>query len=556
MLNSLSVKNFALIDELEIDFKPGLSIITGETGAGKSILLGALALLLGQRADTSVIKNENLKCIVEANFNIKNYNLLQTFSELEIDYFEETIIRREINRAGKSRAFINDTPVNLNQLKEITSKLIDIHSQHETLKLNETKFQLEIIDIYANNKALNDEYLNTFVNYKNLLKQLEQLKNEAEKSKLQQELVQTKYQELEDAKLKEDEQEDLEKEQDTLTHVEEIKLNLAKIYNAMSGEENPIILQLKTCVEAARNINKYLHKAEEFFNRLQTAYIDLEDLSTEVEIQNNNIEFNPLRLEFINQRIDIIYALQKKHKVNSCAELLEIKNQLNDKLKAISSFDENIEILEKKITAELITLKELANKLHEQRKKFAPKFEKEILEILKQLGMINATFNVKITKNQDFSETGTDEINFLFSANKNVDLQKIEKVASGGELSRLMLAIKAIISNSKALPTIIFDEIDTGVSGEIADKMGNILKKMSRKLQVLNITHLPQVAAKGDAHYKVYKIEQQNTTSSKIKLLSDQERLQEVAKMLSGENITQAAIENAKVLFNNNFINN
>jgi len=551
MLNSLSVKNFALIDELEINFNSGFSIITGETGAGKSILLGALSLLLGQRADTSVIKDQNQKCVVEGTFDIKNYNLKNLFDEIEVDYFEETIIRREIGQNGKSRAFINDSPVNLNQLKEIASNLIDIHSQHETLKLNDANFQLDIVDVFCKNNSLLEEYNNIFQKYKNLQKELISAKNEAEKSKHEQEFLQSKFDELEQAKLQEDEQEELEKEQDKLTHTEEIKQNLSKIFSALSGEEFPVILQLKSSVEAARNISKYLQKADEFYKRLESCYIELEDISSEVEIQNNDIEFNPERLQFINDRLDLIYGLQKKHKLQTVKDLIELKKQLNHKLITINSFDENIEKLEKELDLCLKELQNAANQLSEKRKKAAPKIEKEILEILKQVGMLNSTFEVRQTKLKEFSETGKDEINFMFSANKNVDLQHISKVASGGELSRLMLSIKSIISKSKALPTIIFDEIDTGVSGEIADKMGNILKLMSEKLQVLNITHLPQVAAKGDYHYKVYKSEEKNTTSSKIKLLTNDERLNEIAKMLSGENITQAAIENAKVLLSN-----
>jgi len=551
MLKSLIVKNFALIEELEISFNSGFSIITGETGAGKSIILGALSLLLGQRADTSVIKDIEQKCVIEGNFDIRNYNLKPFFDANEVEYSDETIIRREMNQTGKSRAFINDTPVNLNLVKELGEFLIDIHSQHETLRLNTADFQLDIIDSYAKNAQLLEQYRNDFRELKKLEKKLSELKELAEKNKKEQEYFQFIYDELENAKLEQDELEELEKERETLSNTEIIKLNLAKIYYSINGEELPAILQIKDALDASKNISNFLEKADELNKRLQSVYIEVEDIGAEAEILNNSIEHNPERLQIVNDRLDLIYNLFKKHKVEKISELIEIRKNLQLKVDEINSYEENIAKLEKQIKTSTTDLMKLAKQLSENRKKAIPKVENEILALVIQLGMPNASFIAEIKTYEQFTNSGIDEVNFLFSANKNVEPQFISKVASGGELSRLMLSIKFVVSKTKSLPTIIFDEIDTGVSGEIAHKMANILKLMSKNLQVINITHLPQIAAKGDYHFKVYKVEKQHTTSSEIKQLTSDERLEEIAKMLSGENLSEAALANARELMGN-----
>jgi DNA repair protein RecN (Recombination protein N) len=551
MLKSLIVKNYALIDELEINLNSGFSIITGETGAGKSIILGALSLLMGQRAEISVIKDNEQKCVIEGLFEIENYKLHDFFSQNEIDYSSQTIIRREIAQNGKSRAFVNDTPVNLNVLKDLCESLIDIHSQHETLKLNRSDFQLEMIDAYAKNQLTLDKYKADFKELKKLEKNLTELKQIAEKTKTEQDYFQHQFDELFNAKLDDINLQELEKEQEALNNVEIIKQNLAKIYNSINGEEFPAIMQIKCALDASKIIANYLEKTNELSQRLQSVYIEIEDIGSEAEILNNTIEHNQERLQIVNENLDKIYGLLKKHKVQNINELIEIRNNLNAKLNEINSYDENIEKLQKELNIAIQNLKNLAKELSDRRKKIIPNVENEIISLVNQLGMLNATFKIETVHLQDFSATGTDEILFLFSANKNVEPQQIAKVASGGELSRLMLSIKYVVSKVKALPTIIFDEIDTGVSGEIAFKMGNILKQMSKNLQVINITHLPQIAAKGDYHFKVYKVENETRTASEIKQLTDSERLEEIAKMLSGENLSEAAIANAKVLLAN-----
>jgi len=551
MLKSLTVKNFALIEKLEIDLNSGFSIITGETGAGKSILLGALSLLMGQRADTSVIKDIEQKCVIEGTFDIKNYNIQNFYIQNEIDYSDETIIRREINQTGKSRAFVNDIPVNLNILKDLGDFLIDIHSQHETLKLNNLDFQLEVIDSYAKNSTLLEKYKADFKELKKIEKQLNELIQLAEKNKNEKEYLQHIYNELDNAKLENTQLENLEKEQETLSHTELIKLNLTKIYYSINSEELPAILQIKDALDASKNIAHFTEKTLDLNNRLQSIYIELEDIGSETEILNNSIEHNPEKLQIVNDRLDIIYSLLKKHKVQTITELIQIKNDLQIKVDEINSYDEKIKNLENQKNKAVINLNKVAKELSDNRKKIIPMVESEIISLVNQLGMLNATFVIKINNLEMFSSNGTDEVSFLFSANKNIEAQLISKVASGGELSRLMLSIKYVISQTKSLPTIIFDEIDTGVSGEIAHKMANILKQMSKNLQVINITHLPQIAAKGDYHFKVYKVENELTTSSEIKKLTSDERLEEIAKMLSGENLSEAAIANAKVLLSN-----
>ena len=550
VIKSLSIKNYVLIDSIEIDFFSGFSIITGETGAGKSILMGALALITGQRADTSVLKDDGKKCVVEGNFILTNYGLKEFFTDNELDYANETILRREISPAGKSRAFINDTPVNLNILKDLSLKLIDIHSQHQNLNLNQSEFQLKVVDSYAENTELLSKYHLKFSDYKKTKKQLENLTTEATQSKGDFDFLNFQFAELENTKLLDGEQQELEEELKTLNHAEEIQRNLAIIDRSLSEESASILISLKEAHQAAERIIPYFGKINPIEKRIDSTYIELKDIAEEIELMLGDIEFDPDRIEYVNSRLDLIYALQQKHRVSSIAGLIEIKEGLDKKLQNIVSFDDQIAQLSKKLERNTEELKNFAASLNARRLKVFPKIEKYVSGQLEQLGMPDARFNITQEALPGFSINGKDKIGFLFTANKNTPAQNISKVASGGEISRLMLSIKSLLSKSIGLPTIIFDEIDTGVSGEIADKMGSIMQSMSKNMQVLNITHLPQVAAKGHTHYLVYKSENNRTSTTGIKKLSGEERLQELAKMLSGENITKQAIENAKVLLN------
>jgi len=548
MIKSLSIKNYALIDELEIDFSKGFSIITGETGAGKSILMGALSLITGQRADIGVLKNSEKKCVVEGNFLLAGYGLEDFFDENDLDYANESILRREISPAGKSRAFINDTPVTLNVLKELSLKLIDIHSQHQNLNLNQSEFQLKVVDAYAGNFTLREEYRSVFYQYKELKKQLEKLGNEAAKSKDDLDYLSFRFDELEQAKLIDGEQEELEEEAKTLNNTEEIQRNLAIIHTLLNDDEFSVLVKMKEAHQAANRVKDYFLKITELEERLNSSYIELKDIAEEVETMLSDVEYNPERIEYVNSRLDLIYSLQKKHNVSTIAELLEIKEQLDEQLQNIVSFDDRLERLTTELQNTENKLQQLADKLSAKREKVFSEIEKYVAEQLKHLGMPDATFKISNEKQTEFFATGIDKIIFLFSANANISVQNISKVASGGEISRLMLSIKSLLSQSIGLPTIIFDEIDTGVSGEIADRMASIMKNMSQNMQVISITHLPQVAAKGDTHYLVYKEKKGDTDTSNIRKIEGDERVQELAKMLSGENITREAVENAKVL--------
>ncbi len=548
MIKSLLIQNYALIDNLNINLDKGLTIITGETGAGKSIILGALSLIMGQRADTGVIQNPNKKCVVEVFFDVSKYNLRRIFEQYDIDYFDSSIFRREISPEGRSRAFINDTPVNLSILKHISSKLIDIHSQHDTLELNSASFQLEAIDLFAKNKNILSEYEKIYKKYRKSLKELEELKQTARKDKADFDYIQFQYDQLAEANLIQGEQAELEAEQKKLSHTEEIKQNISRINKLLNSDEVSIISMLKEAQKSAEDIVAYMSKASEFSERLESALIDLQDLSVDTEVVENDLDIDPQRLEFINERLDVIYNLEHKFNMSSIEELLKLKDDFEQKLLQINSFDEQISSQEKIISDYNQQMNELSAELHEKRVKNKEKFEKKIENLVSDLGMPNARFIVSIEQTEEFSSKGKDKIFFLFTANKNTREQSITKIASGGELSRLMLAIKYVISESKTLPTIIFDEIDTGISGEIADKMGILLRKMSQNMQILNITHLPQIAAKANSHFKVYKDDKAEKTISYIKELLPQERVMEIAQMLSGSNITNSAIENAKEL--------
>ena len=548
MLQSLKIDNYALIDELKISLEKGFTVITGETGAGKSILIGAISLLLGERADTTVLKNRNKKCIVEANFNIKSYNLKKFFLKNDLDYFEESIIRREINQNARSRAFINDTPVKLEILKQLGFFLVDIHSQHDTLNLNDTEFQLNVIDTYAQHFDLLAIYKTEFEELKKLSKELKEIQEKAEKEKNDLDYFQYQYEQLEKANLKQDEQKNLEEKQKTLNHAQEIKSNLTTINSIISNEDNSILSNIQTCINSANNIVSFYNNAKELNKRLDSVFIELQDLANETEVLEQDIEHNPEKLEFINARLNTIFELQQKYNVSTIEELLNVQNNFEKQISQIESFDDYILQKKNELDKQEQKIRSIANKITENRKKNIPRIEKEILSLLAQLGMPKAKFIVKHSKLETYSKNGLDSIIFLFSANNKIEAKQISKIASGGELSRLMLSLKFIISKSSVLPTIIFDEIDTGVSGDIADKVATIMKKMSRKIQVIDITHLPQIAAKADTHLLVYKKEEKETTSTNIKELNKEQRITELAKILSGKNITEAAIKNAKEL--------
>ncbi|MFC2136701.1 DNA repair protein RecN [Bacteroidota bacterium] len=551
MLKSLSIQNYALISNLNIEFQTGLSIITGETGAGKSILLGALSLILGQRADSSVLLNKEKKCIVEAQFDVSNYNIKPVFEKLDVDYENITSLRREINLNGKSRAFINDTPINLNSLQTIGLKLIDIHSQHQNLELSNNQFQLHVVDSVAKQTEKVKHYKSQFSQYIQLQNEYNNLIEEVNKSKSDLDYYQFQYNQLEEAKLIKNEQEELEKDLEILNHAEDIMSALQTTAHTLSGEGPSILNALKEIKTLNEKIKNYFSDAEEIISRLNSSYIELNDLNREIELLNNKIDHDPERLQIINDRLDLIYSLQQKHRVNTITELIDIKNELENKLSKITSFDSQLEKLKIRIDEQKVIVYDLANEISKNRKHVMPVIENKVVGILQQLGMPNAKFLINQKTLPEAGTNGIDEILFLFSANKFAEVQELSKVASGGEISRLMLSLKSLITENSFMPSIIFDEIDSGVSGEIADKMGNIIKQMSSSMQVINITHLPQIASKGESHYLVYKIDADQITSTKIKLLNSEERINEIAKMLSGEELTEAALSNARELLAN-----
>jgi DNA repair protein RecN (Recombination protein N) len=546
MLQSLKIQNYALIDHIHIQFAPGFITITGETGAGKSILIGALSLILGNRADTSVLKDNDKKCVVEAAFDVENYGLKAIFERHDLDYDPETIIRREINNKGKSRAFVNDTPVNIKVLKELGEHLVDIHSQHQNLVLKDNHFQLDVVDSYAANRDLLKTYQDQYRDYRKLEEEYNNLKSQSEQASSDLDYYQFQYDQLEKANLDPDEQQEMEGELETLSHAEEIKQNLAGASHLLSGEESSIVTQLREAGDYIKKIIDFYPRAKEVSERLESSYIELQDLSNEIEVMSENVEHDPQRMEYIRERLDEIYSLQHKHHVSSVGELIEIRDDLQQKLEEINSYDFRLEELEKELKEKREALRQRADELSESRKKAIPDIEERITLMLQQLGIPNASFEIHRTDLEDFASHGQDHVQFLFSANKNVALEDISKVASGGELSRLMLSLKSLIAETKSLPTIIFDEIDSGTSGDIAGKMGSIMKGMSGNMQVINITHLPQIASKGDYHYLVYKHDDNETTHTNIKQLEEQERIREIAKMLSGEELTDTALQNAR----------
>lgn len=550
MLQSLYIQNYALIDTLDICFDTGFSVITGETGAGKSIILGAIGLLLGQRADSKAIKNGANRCIVEARFNISEYRMETFFEENDLEYDkDECILRRELLASGKSRAFINDVPASLTQMKELGEKLIDVHSQHQNLLLNKEGFQLGVIDLVAQNEKVLLDYKKLYSSYKECCRKLEETIEEAEKNKADEDYVRFQLEQLEEARLYEGEQEELEQEAELLSHAEEIKAGLYKVNETFSSEEQGILPILKEALNTLRGLNSIYPATEELSDRLENSYIELKDIELEIDRHNENIEFNPERLEIVNERLNLIYSLQQKHRVKTVNELLEIREAYQTRLNAITSSEDLIaELTEKKEKLSKQVIK-LAAELTKQRKSAAKEIEKQMQSRLIPLGMPNIQFKVELTPDKEPDANGMDKVAFLFSANKNSALQNVATVASGGEIARVMLSIKALIAGTMNLPTIIFDEIDTGVSGEIAEKMACIMQEMGQNgRQVISITHLPQIASLGSAHYKVYKKDNETETTSHIRKLTEEERVEEIAHMLSGSTLTEAAINNAKAL--------
>ena len=548
MITSLSIENFALIEKLSIDFSSGFSTITGETGAGKSILLGALGLVLGKRADLTSLKNKNEKCIIEAHFQIANYNLHSFFSSNDLDYEEETIIRREILPSGKSRAFINDTPVNLQELQDLSLFLIDIHSQHQTQELSEEDFQFQIIDSIANNQDLISKYDSQLKLYKKQKSDLSQLNLQIQNALNEQDYNTFLLKELVEADIANCDQSELEATLEKLSNVESIKENLVKAELLAHEEQFGVLHNLKEMRVALQKASGFSATYHSLFERLNSVLIELDDISRDLKNESENLINDPELLENVNHKLQLIYSLQKKHQVLTLDELLVIQNELDRKIISIADVEAQIQFLEKSIKENEFQLNQLAHEIHENRVKVIPILVEKLIQILEQLGMPNARFDIKINETASYFKNGKDELQFLFSANKGSDFGVVKKVASGGELSRIMLAVKAILAKYSKLPTIIFDEIDTGVSGEIANKMGDIMKEMSQTMQVFTITHLPQIAAKGSTHFKVFKTVLNEQTHSELKRLSNEERVLEIAQMLSGMQVSDSAINHAKAL--------
>jgi DNA repair protein RecN (Recombination protein N) len=548
MLKNLHISNYALISELDIDFKNGLTIITGETGAGKSILLGALALLAGKRADTDVLSDKDTKCIVEGEFFIKNYNLQTFFDENDMEYEDLSIIRREIKPNGKSRAFVNDSPVNVGSLKQLGEKLIDIHSQHDTLILKDKNFHLSILDTFADHDALLNEFAQNFAEFKKLEKQYEKIKSDIDQAGKEYEYYKFQFDELEKAQLKEGELSGTEHEYSVLENSENIKSVLSSAYNKLSGEENDIISGLSVHARDLEGISGVFSEIGEVSSRMNSVIIELKDIADEILKFDEGISMDPERFNYLANRINLLNSLMQKHNAADENELIKIRDEYKEKVNSVENSDVTIEELKKSLDSAGQQTYKLAGRMTENRKNVVPEIEKHIQQKLSKLGMPKSVFRIKHHKLEGLGSTGQDDFEFLFSANGEQRLLLLNKVASGGELSRFMLSLKSTISGKMNLPTIIFDEIDTGVSGEIAFKMGEEIKQLSGNLQVVNITHLPQIAGKGDHHFKVYKEQVNGKVNTGIRLLSKDERRTEIARMLSGEKITEAALSNADEL--------
>ncbi len=549
MIKRLIVHNYALIDHLEIDFNQGFSVITGETGAGKSILLGALSMILGQRIETKAIKQSGVKCVVEGVFDVSMYNMTPFFEENELDYdATHCILRREVSPAGKSRAFINDTPVSLTQLKELGERLIDIHSQHQNLLLGNDKFQLQVVDVVAGNTELLATYRKAYIRYKTTLKELKQLQEGAAASREEEDYTRFQLNQLAELNLKEGEQESLESEQELLAHAEEIKGELYAATNCLNGGDEAVVSLLKQALTRLQNLTRLHPTVDEIVQRIHSNYIDLKDITNEVEREQDRVQVDPERLAQVEDRLNAIYQLQQKHRVLTIGDLLRLQEELTHRLDDIDHSDERIAQLQTQVQEQRHQAQLLADELTQQRGVSAQTLATTLEQKVKPLGMPNLRFEVELQPKGELDEMGAERVNFLFSANKNQPLQPVAEVASGGEISRLMLCIKAFIASAIALPTILFDEVDTGVSGDIADKMAGIMQEMSQYMQVMSITHLPQVASKGDTHYRVYKHDVADATHTQIDLLLPEQRVEEIARMLSGSEMTQAAIDNARVL--------
>jgi DNA repair protein RecN (Recombination protein N) len=548
MLQKLSINNYALIDNLEISFDKGLNILTGETGAGKSIILGALSLILGQRAESKYFFNQQKKCIIEGTFRIGEFHLKSFFEDNDLDYEAETVLRREISADGKSRAFVNDTPVTLTSLKQLGEKLIDIHSQHATLEINDPEFQLLVVDSVAGHGNLLTEYRTKFKAYRQSKNRLQQLIEDSNKAKADLDYYQFQFDELEKASLIADEQEHLEQELYTLNNAEEIKRNLSGAFYLVQEGEAAALQTLREAGLQLAALEKYNPQIGELHQRLGSTIIELKDIAAEIEAIEQHTHTDEKRANEVNDRLSLIYSLQKKHRVSTNTELLQLQDDLSEKIQQAVFGDEAIEKLQKQIAADKAELEKLAGELSANRAKAIPDIEKQVLDTLAEMGMGNSALKIEQSQSNELSKNGVDEVRFLFSANKGHTLAEMSKVASGGELSRLMLSIKSIIARYTALPTIIFDEIDTGVSGEVANKVGQIMERLAENLQVITITHLPQIASKGQRHYFVYKDDRAETTYTRIKQLDQDERVMEVAKMLSGDKPGESALQNAREL--------
>jgi DNA repair protein RecN (Recombination protein N) len=557
MLQKLNISNYALIDNLEISFDSGLNILTGETGAGKSIILGALSLILGQRAESRYFFNQQKKCVIEGTFKIGAFHLKQFFEDNDLDYEAETVLRREISADGKSRSFVNDTPVNLNSLKALGEKLIDIHSQHATLEINDPEFQLLVVDAVAKHDDLLNDYRSKFRTYKKSTSKLQQLIEESDKAKADLDYYQFQFDELEKAELSSDEQELLEQELYSLNNAGEIKRNLLGAFYLMEEGETSAIIQLREAGHQLLALEKFNPQIAELHQRLNSAVIELKDIAAEIEVIEQRTQTNEARAEEVNARLSLIYILQKKHRVNTNAELLQLQDELSDKIQQAVFGDEAIEKLKIQLDIDKKELEKLAGELSANRKKAIPQIEAQVLKTLSEMGMNNSNLKIELSTppghnaplgSGGLGANGLDIVRFLFTANKGHALSEMSKVASGGELSRLMLGIKSLIAQNTALPTIIFDEIDTGVSGEVANQVGQVMEKLAANLQVITITHLPQIAGKGKSHYFVYKDDDAATTYTRIKQLNKEERIMEIAKMLSGDKPGESALQNAREL--------
>jgi DNA repair protein RecN (Recombination protein N) len=549
MLTNLSISNYAIIRNLNIDFTPGFCVITGETGAGKSIIMGALSLILGQRADTTALNNAEEKCVVEGRFHLSDSENCQLFfDQYDLDFDMPIILRREITPAGKSRAFINDTPVQLPLMRELGLLLIDIHSQHSNLELGKRQFQLNVIDWFGGHTELLHNYASLFAKMKQTESALRLTTENANQSKADLDYFEFQFKQLDEIKLREGEQEELEQEQELLIHAEEIKLGLNHVTQLLDGDDRSALSRIKEASHSLDRIAGFFHVVQPLAERIESQHIEMKDIASECEQLAEKIEHDPNRLDEITNRLDAIYSLLQKHRVSTVSELISLRDSFDARIQTAASFDEEISKLTVQLETEQKEAGELALALHEKRLALLPEIETEVVTYLQQLGMPNARFTIEIKQKQELTAAGHDEVYFLFSANKGTQPEEINKVASGGELSRLMLAIKTVVSRSKTLPAIIFDEIDSGISGEIAAKMADILLSMSRYMQVINITHLPQIAAKGNSHYLVYKNERNETVETGMRILNAEERVTEIAKMLSSDTPTPEAVANARSL--------